>query len=135
MTGACDSGRLRRCLRLCSLTVWRTLLSGQQRQVSQWTWFIDSQGDGECHERGAGSQSDRPSAWRSAIDEGLNWKSQGLDAEKQPDARIMSPGATGEERSLQARQIRLKIEGKRRAVELRRETAREERREDDGLAS
>ena len=65
--------------------------------VLQWTQFIDSQVDGleisvELDEQtGMGVVED---ATR------LNWKGSGPDAEKQPDARIMSPKTTREKRSL-----------------------------------
>ena len=45
------------------------------------------------------------------------------DARKQTGARNMSPGATGEKRSPQARQIWLKAEGRTRTAELRGESA------------
>ena len=40
----------------------------------------------------------------------LNWTSQISEAEKQRDARIISPRPTGDKRSLQARHICLKSE-------------------------
>ena len=136
MTGACDSGRLRRCLRLCSLTVWRTVLSGNRdRSPSGLSSSTVKEVGVVENAMNVALEASQIGRVRGGVHlMRLNGKSQGLEAEKQPDARIMSPGATGEERSLQARQIWLKIEGKRRAVELRRETARDERREEDGLA-